>query len=100
MTTFAVVREHGPAWDHARSMREQDAWDEHAVFMETLATEGFVVFGGPLGDGERVLFAIEADSADAVRTTLAEDPWSSMGLLVVASIETWTVLLEHARSIS
>ena len=80
-------------------MREQDTWDEHAVFMETLAAEGFVVFGGPLGDGERVLFAIEADSKDAIRTKLDEDPWSSMGLLVIASVETWTVLLEHARRI-
>jgi uncharacterized protein YciI len=96
MTTFAVVRERGPAWDVSRTMREQDAWDEHAAFMDSLAADGFIVFGGPLGDGTRVLFAIEAASKSAVRTTLAADPWSAMDLLVIASIETWTVLLEHA----
>jgi uncharacterized protein YciI len=81
-------------------MREQDAWDEHAVFMESLAADGFVVHGGPLGEGSRILLAIDADSEEAVRTTLAADPWSATGLLAVASIETWTILLEHRPPIA
>jgi hypothetical protein len=32
-------------------MREQDAWDEHAAFMEALVDDGFVVLGGPIGEG-------------------------------------------------
>lgn len=91
-----MVRERGPAWDGSRSMREQDAWDEHAVFMDALARDGFVFLGGPQGAGARTLLVIDADSEGAVRTTLDKDPWSVMGLLTVASVETWTVLLEHA----
>jgi uncharacterized protein YciI len=93
VSTFAVIREHGPAWNAALAMRQQAAWDEHAGFMDGLAAEGFVVLGGPLGDGARVLLAIEAESAQAVEERLARDPWSRMGLLRVASIEPWQVLL-------
>jgi hypothetical protein len=51
MAYYPVTREPGVAWDTSRSMREQDAWDEHAAFMDTLADEGLVVLGGPLEDG-------------------------------------------------
>jgi hypothetical protein len=77
-------------------MREQDAWDAHASFMDALAEDGFVALGGPLGDGARVLLVVDAGSEELVRSRLATDPWSAMGLLTVTSIETWTVLLEHA----
>ena len=40
--------------------------------------------------GERVVYAIEAESADAVRATLARDPWDDSHL-VVESVEPWTV---------
>jgi AhpC/TSA family protein len=36
-------------------MRDQAQWAEHAVFMNTLAAEGFVILGGPLGAGEEVV---------------------------------------------
>jgi hypothetical protein len=50
VSRFAVARRRGHAWDHARGMREQDAWPEHAEFMDALAEDGFVVLGGqPLG---------------------------------------------------
>lgn len=32
-------------------MREQALWAEHAKFMDALTAEGFVVLGGPLGEG-------------------------------------------------
>jgi hypothetical protein len=51
MTSFAVLRERGAAWDASRPLAEQPGWDEHASFMNALAEEGFVVLGGPLGDG-------------------------------------------------
>jgi hypothetical protein len=52
VTYYAVTRERGPNWDPARPMREQDGWDDHAAFMDALAEEGFVVLGGPLGEGD------------------------------------------------
>ncbi len=59
-----------------------------------LAAEGFVVLGGPLGAGEEILLIINSASEDAVRTRLGADPWSGSGLLQIARVEPWTVLLD------
>ncbi|MGZ4400973.1 MAG: hypothetical protein ACXVYM_08885, partial [Gaiellaceae bacterium] len=48
---FAVIRQTGPAWDHSRPLREQAQWSDHADFMNGLVEDGFVLIGGPLGDG-------------------------------------------------
>ena len=76
-------------------MREQALWAEHAAFMNALAADGFVVLGGPVGDGAEVLLIIDAPSEDAVRARLVADPWSSAGLLDIVRVEPWTILLEH-----
>jgi uncharacterized protein YciI len=89
---FVLIRERGPNWDHGRGLREQDAWDEHAAFMEALAEEGFIHLGGPLGD-DHVMHVIVANSPEEVRDRLAADPWEPMGLLRNVSIERWHVLL-------
>ena len=62
--------------------------------MNTLAAEGFVMLGGPLGSGEEVLLVIDAASEEAARARLAADPWSTAGLLEIARVEPWTVLLD------
>ena len=94
---LAVRRVRGPAWDAALPMRSQIRWAEHAAFMNALAAEGFVVLGGPLGSGEEVLLVIDAPSEEAARERLATDPWSSAGLLQIARVEPWTVLLDGRR---
>ena len=91
---FAVHRVRGPAWNASRPLREQALWREHADFMNALVAAGFVVLGGPLGRGEEVLLVIESNSAEAVRARLGEDPWSAAGLLEVARVEPWTILLD------
>lgn len=94
MTYFAVTRERGGSWDASRTMRGQQRWDEHAAFMDALADDGFVVLGGPIGDGEqRFLLIVSAVSEQEVEARLADDPWTSMGLLRIATIERWEVLL-------
>ena len=60
MGTFAVTLERFNQWDWSRDMREQDNWQAHAAFMDELTAEGFIVLGGPVGDGRRVLMIIEA----------------------------------------
>lgn len=97
MRYFAVTRERGPAWDASLPMREQKRWAEHARFMDGLADEGFVVLGGPLGKGERrFLLIFKAGSAKAIETRLAADPWTRMGMLRIAEIEPWEILLRKA----
>ncbi len=68
--------------------------------MNALAETGFVVLGGPLGDGSRILLIVDAGSEQEVRRRLAEDPWSPTGLLTVTSVEPWQILLDadHSRT--
>ena len=88
-----VMRRAGPRWDPARSLEDQEGWDEHASFMDGLVDAGFVVLGGPLADGRRVILAIEAAGEDQVRDTLARDPWSGTHL-VVDTVDAWTIRLD------
>lgn len=93
---FVVVRERGSAWDWSQPLRRQAAWDAHAAFMDARAEDGFIVLGGPLGDEDtapRVMHVVRAQDVSAIERTLAEDPWTPMGLLCTVSIEPWTVLL-------
>jgi hypothetical protein len=75
-------------------MREQDEWDAHARFMDALVEDGFVVLGGPVGDGERILLAVQAEGESEVEARFSEDPWRPMGLLLTDKIEPWEILLD------
>ena len=98
METFLVVlRRSGPQWDPARPLEEQSGWPAHAAFMDELVDAGFVVLGGPLADGHRVVLAVEADSESAVRAALGRDPWSETHLRV-DTIDPWTIRLDRLRS--
>jgi hypothetical protein len=94
MTYFAVTMEHAPAWDDGRGIREQAGWDAHADFMDALVDEGFVVLGGPLGDGHRALLVVQAPDEGAVRRRLTLDPWVPMRLLSIGMLEPWTIWLD------
>jgi hypothetical protein len=91
---WLVTRAKGPAWDHSRGRREQDGWYEHADFMDGLAAEGFVVLGGPVGegDGDDVLLVCDAPDEATTRERLAGDPWPEE-LLRTERVRPWTVLL-------
>ena len=91
---WAVRRRRGGPWDWSRDLREQDGWEEHAAFMETLEEERFIVVGGPI-DGEReVLHIVRAQSEQAVHDRLAEDNWTKDGRLETVSVEGFTALLD------
>jgi uncharacterized protein YciI len=93
MQYFAVTRECGPAWNESLPLRAQKQWAEHAAFMNSLVDEGFVILGGPLGDGSITLLIINSDSEKTIESRLAADPWTNMGLLRIARIEPWEILL-------
>jgi hypothetical protein len=82
MANFAVRLVHGPGWDSARPIRGQDAWDEHAAFM----------------DGEETLHVVEAADENEIRTRLAEDPWASADMLRIGTIEQWALWLDSRAS--
>jgi uncharacterized protein YciI len=89
---LVTVRQSGPQFDAAKPLEQQSLWAEHAAFMDALVADGFIVLGGPLG-GRRVAHAVEASSEEAVRSTLARDPWSGSHLEVVA-VEPWEIRLD------
>jgi uncharacterized protein YciI len=91
-----VLQRSGPQWQPGRPLEEQSGWPEHASFMDGLVDEGFVILGGPLSDEFRVVHVVEAESADAVRASLARDPWSQTHL-VVDAIDPWTIRLDGRR---
>jgi uncharacterized protein YciI len=94
MANFAVRLVHGPGWDSSRRIRDQDDWDEHAAFMDGLVDDGFIILGGPVGDGEQTLHVVQAADEDQVRARLARDPWASAGLLRIGTIERWALWLD------
>ena len=90
---LVLLRRSGPQWDASRPLEEQSDWAAHAAFMDGLVDEGFIVLGGPLADDVRVAHAVEAESEDGIRATLARDPWSETHLLI-DTIEPWTIRLD------
>jgi hypothetical protein len=88
-----VLLRSGPQWDSSRPLEEQSGWSDHAAFMNALVDDGFIVLGGPLSDEHRVVHAIEAESEEAIRATLARDPWSESHLQV-DTIDPWTIRLD------
>jgi hypothetical protein len=93
---FVVQRRAGPRYDPSRPLEEQSDWPAHASLMDGLVDAGFVVLGGPLADEHRVVLVVSAESENAVRDTLARDPWSGTHLLV-DSIDRWTIRLDGRR---
>jgi uncharacterized protein YciI len=93
---FLVFRGKGPSWNRSKTRRDQEGWNEHAAFMDGLVEDGLVVMGGPIGDGEGddTLQVVEAESEEAVRARIAEDPWGE-DMLVTKSVQPWQVWLHR-----
>lgn len=96
---LVVLRRSGPEYDLSRPLEEQSDWPAHAAFMDGLVDEGFIILGGPLADEYRTAHVVEAESEDAIRAMLAQDPWSETHLQV-DSIDPWTIRLDGRSSTS
>jgi len=99
MTYFVIRSEQGPAWDSARSMREQMLWTEHAAYINGLLASDRMILGGPIGDGTpyRAMVVFVARSEEEVRARLGEDPWYRAGVLRVNTIERWNLIATHDK---
>jgi uncharacterized protein YciI len=91
---YAVTQEQAEGWDDRLPRRQQKQWDEHAAFMDALVDDGFVILGGPLGDGKKVLLIFAAKSEQEIAARLADDPWTPLRILRTASVERWEILLD------
>jgi uncharacterized protein YciI len=94
MAVFVLIRVNGPNYDDSRDRRSQDAWAEHAAFMDRLLDDGFVIMGGPLDDGRQVLHIVAAADEQEIAERLADDPWEPMGILSTDRIQRWDVWLD------
>ena len=56
--------------------------------------DGFVVLGGPIGDGKQILLVVASENLGSVERRLAEDPWSQSEHLNVLSVEPWELLMD------
>jgi uncharacterized protein YciI len=99
MAFFVVNNEQGPAWVNGRAMREQRLWAEHAVFINSRVSAGFVIAAGPLGNGptHRALLIVNATNETEVRERFAADPWIREGILRILTIEPWELLASDDR---
>ena len=97
MARFVVRIRRGGPWDFSRDMREQAGWDEHARYMDDLFESGFGLFAGPLEGDRELLWMVEAESKDAIRKRMAQDPWAANGMLRPERIERWTVVLDAMK---
>jgi uncharacterized protein YciI len=79
-------------------MREQAGWDDHAGFMDALVEDGFILLAGPLEGDRETLWIVEAESKEAIRERMAQDPWAANGMLRPVRIEQWTVVLDGRDS--
>jgi hypothetical protein len=62
--------------------------------MDELVDDGFIILGGPTGDGEQTRHAVEAADASEIRPRPGRDPWASAGLLRIGTIESWALWLD------
>jgi len=90
---FAVIRTRGPRWNDAQPLEGQEDWRAHADFMNALATDGFVLLGGPLTDSRDVLLIVCAENENQVERRLAADGWTVKELLRTCRISPWELRL-------
>ena len=62
--------------------------------MDGLVDDGFIILGGPVGDGEQTLHAVEAVDENEIRARFAADPWAVAELLRIGTIEPWALWLD------
>ena len=97
MPVFAVTTARGPNWDHARSIREQPFWDEHAAFADMLADRGVIILGGPVtsdDDEDIALLAVEAPDEHALRSIFDADPWTAHQVFRIKHVRAWALWLD------
>lgn len=90
---FAVIRTRGPRFDDAHPLEHQEDWRVHADFMNALASEGFMVLGGPLAGSRDVLLIVRGKNEQEVEDRLAADCWTAKDLLRTVRISPWELRL-------
>lgn len=94
---FAVTRSRSISWDPEQPLEQQSGWTDHAQFMNSLESSGFVVAGGPLEDTPYTFLAVRAENEAEVRSKFAADPWEEGRMLETTRIVGWDLKLGAGR---
>lgn len=105
MPVFAVTTAKDANWDHARDIRQQPFWDQHAAFADQLTDSGVIIIGGPIAskdDEDIALMAVEAADEETLRSIFDADPWMVHKIFRIKDVRSWTLWLdgrfrEHAK---
>ena len=91
--SFVMIRSRSSGWDDSKPMEEQKDWPAHAAFMDALASEGFILLGGPLEGTRDAMLIFRAQDRAEIEARLAADPWTQNGLLITKGCWPWRVRL-------
>lgn len=97
MPVFAVTTAKGANWDHARDIRQQPLWEQHAAFADQLTDSGVIIIGGPIAseDGEDIaLLAVEAADEETLRSIFDADPWTVHKVFRIKNVRSWALWLD------
>jgi len=81
-------------WDPHKPVREQAYWDEHARFMDSLFDAGKVILAGPFADDSGSMIILAAESVEAAREMLRDDPWAHQDILLAGDAREWMIYLD------
>lgn len=95
---FLVERHFGHKWNHSLPIRSQSEWESHAAFMDSLASNGLILLGGPIKNSSKVLLIVRGMEMLDVLKNLSEDPWKATGLIEEIAIVQWEVMLNGILS--
>jgi len=84
---FAAFVHRAEAWDHALPPQQQAGFPDHAKFVGELEASGFIAQAGLMQPSNDVLFVFRADSEQAVRERMAQDPWQRDGHARLGRVE-------------
>lgn len=93
--TYIVLSRAGANRKLSLGSREQPYWNEHAAFIDALVDEHFILLGGPLTDEGGAMIVVLAESVEAVREKLNDDPWYRHGILSLERIVRWEIFVDQ-----
>lgn len=88
MAIFAVLY----TYDDRIDLRDQER-PAHRRYVRALADRGDVVAAGPLDAGTGGLLVVAAESPDAARDLLADDPFAVAGLIARTQVREWSPII-------
>jgi uncharacterized protein len=91
---IVVFMRRSSQWNPDKPVREQPYWDEHARFMDSLFEADRVILAGPFADASGSMIILAADSVEAARAILRDDPWAQHDILVAGDAKEWTIFLD------